>query len=119
MGEEEAYRHGEHRQAVAINAQSCSSPEKTRHLHDKDLISKMTMFNRPDGRKSEKISPVKTSQPMPSSGRTITQSMHAADVTFDVCDLMAKINKPKRVSGTEESFADLLHGNEALEGVDL
>ena len=33
-----------------------------------------------------------------------------ADVTMDVKDLMARMTKPKRASGTEESFIDLLHG---------
>jgi hypothetical protein len=41
-----------------------------------------------------------------------------ADMTLDVKDLMAKMSKPKRASGTEESFVDLLRNAPELEGID-
>jgi hypothetical protein len=39
----------------------------------------------------------------PSKGRE-------GDMTMDVNQMMARMTKPKRPSGTEESFEDLLHG---------
>ena len=35
-----------------------------------------------------------------------------SDMTFDVGQMMARMAKPKRPSGTEESFEDLMHGPE-------
>jgi hypothetical protein len=35
-----------------------------------------------------------------------------ADMTMDVAQMMARMGKPKRPSGTEESFVDLMHGTE-------
>ena len=49
----------------------------------------------------------KTSRP---ERRSQMPSRADADVTMDVKDLMARMTKPKRASGTEESFIDLLHG---------
>ncbi|OCF60051.1 hypothetical protein L486_02724 [Kwoniella mangroviensis CBS 10435] len=40
------------------------------------------------------------------------------DITLDVKDLLAKMNKPKRASGTEESFVDLLHDEFMPDGLD-
>jgi len=34
-----------------------------------------------------------------------------ADMTLDINQMMARMTKPKRPSGTEESFEDLLHGS--------
>lgn len=34
------------------------------------------------------------------------------DMTMDVAQMMARMGKPKRPSGTEESFEDLLHGTQ-------
>jgi hypothetical protein len=34
-----------------------------------------------------------------------------SDMTLDIGQMMAKITKPKRPSGTEESFEDLMHGS--------
>nr|XP_018266262.1 uncharacterized protein I303_00237 [Kwoniella dejecticola CBS 10117]OBR88420.1 hypothetical protein I303_00237 [Kwoniella dejecticola CBS 10117] len=42
----------------------------------------------------------------------------AADMTFEVKDLLARVNKPKRASGTEESFVDLLHDDLMIDGLD-
>jgi hypothetical protein len=40
------------------------------------------------------------------------------DVTLDVGEMMARMSKPKRPSGTEESFIDLLHGDHNLDDFD-
>ncbi|GFZ44744.1 hypothetical protein JCM24511_02469 [Saitozyma sp. JCM 24511] len=40
------------------------------------------------------------------------------DVTLDVGEMMAMMSKPKRPSGTEESFIDLLHGDHNLDDFD-
>ncbi|WVQ64410.1 uncharacterized protein L199_002576 [Kwoniella botswanensis] len=40
------------------------------------------------------------------------------DITLDVKELLAKVNKPKRASGTEESFVDLLHDEFMPDGLD-
>lgn len=48
--------------------------------------------------------------PPPSSTRKSPRKPNKADMTLDINDLMAKMAKPKRPSGTEESFEDLLNG---------
>ena len=85
-----------------------SSAERVRHLlRDDGMILRETMFDEPSFR-----SPVKAVRATPSYNDMETKSIpDAGDVTFDVRDLMAKMNKPKRASGTEESFVDLLHGD--------
>lgn len=71
------------------------------------MILRETMFDEPSFR-----SPVKAVRATPSYNDMETKSIpDAGDVTFDVRDLMAKMNKPKRASGTEEGFVDLLHGD--------
>ena len=61
------------------------SPPKSRHLLRKEELIKHETFAMFDG------------------------PPHSQDVTMDLQGMMAKISKPKRASGTEESFVDLLH----------
>jgi hypothetical protein len=46
--------------------------------------------------------------PRKASGQTKDQ----ADVTLDIRDMMARVSRPKRASGTEESFEDLLRADD-------
>ncbi|ORY23534.1 hypothetical protein BCR39DRAFT_347272 [Naematelia encephala] len=59
-------------------------------------------------------------EPTPRSHRKSIRPMmqDSAEKTMDIGELMALMRKPKRASGTEESFADLLHGDDAPEGMD-
>jgi hypothetical protein len=54
--------------------------------------------------------------PAPASSRKTPRARGSpvkdADMTFDVNQLMARMAKPKRPSGTEESFVDLLHDSD-------
>jgi hypothetical protein len=56
--------------------------------------------------------------PLPPSSRKTPRAqaqrspVKDADMTFDVNQLMARMAKPKRPSGTEESFVDLLHDSD-------
>lgn len=60
----------------------------------------------------------KSSPPRASTqSRTRWSTYLDCDTTLDVRDLMAKMPKPKRASGTEESFIDLLRGAPDLEGI--
>ena len=97
------------------------SPEKLQHLLRKEeMINQETLVERPSFRIPEKRSPVETTKTTPSSGRTVTKGgMDVGDVTLDVRDLVAKMSKSKRASGTEESFADLLHGRDGFEAADV
>lgn len=42
----------------------------------------------------------------------------AVDDTMDLGEMIAQVARPKRPSGTEESFVDLLHGDNGLSGMD-
>jgi hypothetical protein len=59
-------------------------------------------------------SPIKDSL----SDRTMARENGMGDVTLDVGEMMARMNKPKRASGTEESFVDLLHGGDVMEDME-
>lgn len=49
-----------------------------------------------------------TSRKMPKKASPVKDP----DMTMDVAQMMARMGKPKRPSGTEESFEDLLHGTQ-------
>ncbi|WVW81376.1 hypothetical protein I302_103368 [Kwoniella bestiolae CBS 10118] len=63
-----------------------------------------------------KMSPIKTI--VRGNIHSTKSAMEEGDVTFDVKDLLTRVNKPKRASGTEESFVDLLHDDFMPEGLD-
>ncbi|WWC67209.1 uncharacterized protein I206_101116 [Kwoniella pini CBS 10737] len=117
------------------------SPMKTAHLlTDPELItneylnmeeeksfrlplpSRATPFKPSFMSKTPRKSPPARMSPI----KAIVQGIHshnvagleAGDVTFDVKDLLARVNKPKRASGTEESFVDLLHDDLMFDGLD-
>ena len=49
------------------------------------------------------------------SPRKGTQPNTPGDITLDIGDMMARVARPKRASGTEESFEDLLHADDLPE----
>lgn len=51
-------------------------------------------------------------------GSYTPRNVAGGDVTLDVGEMMARMSKPKRPSGTEESFIDLLHGDHNLDDFD-
>ncbi|WWD22797.1 hypothetical protein CI109_107291 [Kwoniella shandongensis] len=114
------------------------SPQKAAYLlRDDELISRETLAEEPNFHlplpHASRISPVmpntiqrhisqSPSKYSPSKIRGFarrTDVVISGDVTLDVIDLMAKVSKPKRESGTEESFVDLLHGENMLDGMDM
>ncbi|WWC85419.1 uncharacterized protein L201_000282 [Kwoniella dendrophila CBS 6074] len=117
------------------------SPLKSAHLlTDAELITKETLleegssFRLPLPARATPYKPsfmVKTPKKSPparmSPIRTIVRGnihkhsekgLDESDLTFDVKDLLAKVGKPKRASGTEESFVDLLHDDFMPDGLD-
>ncbi|KAE8541171.1 hypothetical protein D1P53_002528 [Cryptococcus gattii VGV] len=83
------------------------SPQKAAYLlRDEEMIARETLDEEPSYMLS--VPPVTTSQ---TSARS---TGHDDDRTMDVRDLMAKLGKPKRASGTEESFVDLLHAEDDM-----
>lgn len=83
------------------------SPQKAAYLlRDEEMIARETLDEEPSYMLS--IPPV-------TACRTAARSTgHDDDRTMDVRDLMAKVGKPKRASGTEESFVDLLHAEDDM-----
>ncbi|XAO22545.1 hypothetical protein I312_101317 [Cryptococcus bacillisporus CA1280] len=83
------------------------SPQKAAYLlRDEEMIARETLDEKPSYMLS--IPPV-------TACRTAARSTgHDDDRTMDVRDLMAKVGKPKRASGTEESFVDLLHAEDDM-----
>ncbi|OCF43122.1 hypothetical protein I317_03091 [Kwoniella heveanensis CBS 569] len=73
-----------------------------------------TMPYRSPMRSPAKKSPLKSVFP----AHLRAEMVQDGDVTMDVKDLMARVGKPKRASGTEESFVDLLHDNFMPDGLD-
>ncbi|RSH89520.1 hypothetical protein EHS25_002070 [Saitozyma podzolica] len=51
-------------------------------------------------------------------GSYTSGNMAGGDATLDVEEMMARMSKPKRPSGTEESFIDLLHADHTLDDID-
>ncbi|WRT63313.1 uncharacterized protein IL334_000218 [Kwoniella shivajii] len=122
------------------------SPLKTAHLlTDSELITRETlveeasfrlpltssstrktpyrpMFMSKTPRKSPpaKMSPIKTivKGNINMRGYVHEEFRDIGDTTFDLKDLLAKVGKPKRASGTEESFVDLLHDDFMPDGLD-
>ncbi|WVF66645.1 hypothetical protein IAT40_001386 [Kwoniella sp. CBS 6097] len=113
------------------------SPVKTAHLlTDEELIAKETLMeeasftlplpiratpfktstmpHRSPRRSPKEMSPLKNVFP----AHMRAEMMDEGDVTVDVKDLIAKVGKPKRASGTEESFVDLLHDDFMPDGLD-
>ncbi len=111
----------DHRPNFDISTLLPVSPDKIRHLlRDEEMITREILQEAPSFLLPAKPSPAKTARNTPSSSRTVKKAFaDVGDVTMGVKDLMAKMNKPKRASGTEESFADLLQGEKGLEGVDM
>lgn len=112
-----------------------TSPAKLRHLlEDEELISheqlvEMPSFLLPAPKPDQRatVSPRKyetmRERETPSSSRTTRagngQYADEGNVTLDVGALMAKMSKPKRASGTEESFVDLLKGEDRPDELDM
>ncbi|WVQ94254.1 hypothetical protein IAU59_001333 [Kwoniella sp. CBS 9459] len=110
------------------------SPVKTAHLlTDAELITRETLageasFRLPLPTRATPFktftmshrSPKKATSPLKSvlPLHMNTEMKDDGDVTMDVKDLMAKVGKPKRASGTEESFVDLLHDDFMPDGLD-
>ena len=110
----------EHRFQGDVSTLFPVSPEKTKYLlRDEEMIMRETLPRHQEVAMSKR-SPAKSVK----SAKTVTSLSKKTvfgefgDVTLDIGDLMAKMQKPKRASGTEESFVDLLHGNNAFEGAD-
>ncbi|WVQ72349.1 hypothetical protein IAR50_001900 [Cryptococcus sp. DSM 104548] len=70
-------------------------------LRDGDLLSRETLVED----KSYRLA-------APPPKQVFTAKGNLGDMTMDVKDLMANIGKPKRASGTEESFVDLLKADD-------
>ncbi|WVQ82619.1 hypothetical protein IAT38_004750 [Cryptococcus sp. DSM 104549] len=115
-----------------ISALLPSSPQKASHaLQDYEMIAQEKMLEEgpsmrlaPPSAKAnhENLARFENASSMASTRtqkhrRRIVDDM--GDVTMDVKDLMAKVGKPKRASGTEESFVDLLHTDDMLNGMDM
>lgn len=81
-----------------------TSPIKIQDLL-KDMITNESFFEEPS-----MFLPL----PPASVRKTPRRPVHAADVTMDLQTLMSKVKRPKRASGTEESFVDLLHGEPSM-----
>lgn len=83
------------------------SPKKAAYLlRDEEMIARETLDEEP--RDMLSIAPVTASRAAARS------TGYDGDRTMDVRDLMAKVGKPKRASGTEESFIDLLHAEDDM-----
>ncbi|OWZ58257.1 hypothetical protein C368_00415 [Cryptococcus neoformans 125.91] len=83
------------------------SPQKTAYLLcDEEMIARETLDEGP--------SYMLTIPPATASRAAAGCTGHDGDRTMDVRDLMAKVGKPKRASGTEESFVDLLHAEDDM-----
>ncbi|KAK8844656.1 hypothetical protein IAR55_006503 [Kwoniella newhampshirensis] len=111
------------------------SPQKSAHLlRDDEMISRETL-------PEEAALQLSVSSPGSAQLTTLShttedaffiQSCHQAkrsprshlatnegNLTLDVVDMIEKVSKPKRASGTEESFVDLLHGEHMLDAMDM
>ncbi|KAK4683940.1 hypothetical protein P7C73_g6268, partial [Tremellales sp. Uapishka_1] len=94
------------------------SPEKIRHLlRDEEMITREVLIEDPSMRvELPKGTPrAKSRSPRKRKGDV---NLGGGDMTMDVKDMMARMSKPKRSSGTEESFADLLNDDLELSMVD-
>ena len=99
-------RHGFQRHAdLDVSTLLPSSPARTAHLlSDKHQLLRESLPSSDSGDESFFL------PPMPSTARKTPRKPNTkADMTMDIGDLMAKMAKPKRPSGTEESFEDLLN----------
>ena len=86
-----------------------SSPAKMQHLLRPEAMLQNESFALASDGPSFMAGP-------PSAQSTCASAKaHQGDTTLDIQDLMAKIGKPKRESGTEESFEDLLNGRAELD----
>lgn len=77
-------------------------------------IPQRTTFGGPGPLESSSRTPKKRDSPM----KARMDRDEIWNQTLDLKDLMAKMKKPKRASGTEESFVDLLNGDHQPEGLD-
>lgn len=84
-----------------------SSPARTAHLlSDKHQLLRESLPSSEAEGPSFFLPP---SPPPASTRKSPRKPNMRADMTMDINDLMAKMSKPKRPSGTEESFEDLLN----------
>lgn len=102
---------GEEESELLINLDKSTllpiSPQKTAYLlRDEEMIARETLDEGP--------SYMLTIPPATTSRAAAGCIGHDGDRTMDVRDLMAKVGKPKRASGTEESFVDLLHAEDDM-----
>ena len=100
-------RQKRHADLLDVSTLLPSSPARTAHLlSDKhQLLRESLPSSECEGDESFFL------PPMPTTVRKSPRkpNARAADMTMDINDLMAKMSKPKRPSGTEESFEDLLN----------
>jgi hypothetical protein len=78
-----------------------TSPRKYEPMRDTDLASRTPSVSRTVRKVARRV------------------SEDEGDMTLDIGAIMAKIGKPKRMSGTEESFVDLLHGDDRPNELDM
>jgi hypothetical protein len=100
------------RQAVDMDASTILPRNPTRMSH---LMGDEHQFMRQSLPMSEGDSVLFASPPPPIMTRQAPRKQPSpsndADLTLDINQMMARMTKPKRPSGTEESFEDLLHGS--------
>jgi len=100
------------RQAVDMDASTVMPRSPTRMAH---LMGDEHQFMRQSLPMSEGDSVLFASPPPPTMTRKTPRKQPSpskdADMTLDINQMMARMTKPKRPSGTEESFEDLLHGS--------
>jgi hypothetical protein len=79
------------------------------------------LAKRSSPRKYETMKESRSRHQTPTAGRTIRgePTQDAGDVTLDFGAMMAKMGRPKRASGTEESFTDLLRGDDRPDELDM
>lgn len=116
---------GEEKEAPFVGDASTllpTSPDKMRHLLHPQYMLQNEDFSllAADGQSifhPRSISTVlEHNQPSAQKPRRHVRSpVKAADVTIDLKDIMARMSKPKRASGGELSFMDLLHGSHDLD----
>jgi hypothetical protein len=100
------------RQAGDMDASTIMPRSPTRMAH---LMGDEHQFMRQSLPMSEGDSILFASPPPPIMTRKTPKKQPSpskdADMTLDINQMMARMTKPKRPSGTEESFEDLLHGS--------